>query len=57
MTIYKRPNSTDIELNDEPETIAKAKEMGWIAYDPIAEAKKAGKAEAKAEAAAKKKAK
>lgn len=29
MTIWIKQNESEIELNDEPATIAKARELGW----------------------------
>lgn len=37
---YKKPNGTIIEINKRPETLAHAKEMGWV---PVGRKKKAAK--------------
>lgn len=29
MTTWKKPSGIEIELNDEPATVKKAKELGW----------------------------
>lgn len=29
MTIWVKPNGSEIELNDEPATASKAEELGW----------------------------